>query len=51
MHDEQRPVACYESPYLLDTPEKVEWANEHVKFGHLWRLGDSCSHRPAETLQ
>jgi len=53
MSETQPPVACYESPYLLDTPEKVKWANEHVEVGvfepngRKWRLYDSCHHRPA----
>jgi len=41
-------IRCYELPYLLDTAEKVEWANRYVRDGHFWRLGDSCHHRPAD---
>lgn len=41
------PVECYGEPYLLDTLEKVEWANKYVLLGRPWRLCDSCHHRPA----
>lgn len=43
------PVECYAEPWLLDTNEKVEWANKRVLFGRTWRLGDHCSHRPAHS--
>lgn len=45
---------CYDDPWLLDTPEKVEWAldiwrNHHFYGKAPWKLGDHCWYRPLTT--
>jgi len=42
-------IPSYIQPYLLDTAEKVRWANTHVAGS--WRLGDHCHHRPSDMLR
>ena len=41
---------CWERPYLLDTPEKVSWANERrgELLNRKWKLGDHCFYRPLD---
>lgn len=46
--DTARPVWLADTVYCLNTPEKVEWANEFVKIDRKWRLGDACDHAPAD---
>jgi hypothetical protein len=42
-------VEDYRRPYLLDTKDKVAWANNlRHSFGFIkkWKLGDHCPYRP-----
>lgn len=39
-------VDCWEDPWVLDTPARVEWANRMKGGRYQWRLGDHCWYRP-----
>jgi hypothetical protein len=43
---------CHREPYLLDTQDKVQWANEVAGTALLrpWRVGDHCNYRPTKTI-
>lgn len=38
---------CAAKPYLLDTKDKVRWANKIDAAGRRWKLGDHCLYRPS----
>lgn len=43
---------CFREPWLLDTQEKVAWANDIAPecrgwMVRTWKLGDHCWYRPA----
>ena len=47
-------VECWDKPYILDTKDKVVWANRmRAKTGSViakWVIGDNCWYKPNEDL-
>lgn len=46
--DDLQYAMCDSDPYLLDTAEKVEWANKVSAPMIEWVLGDHCYYKPGK---